>query len=103
MDVSKINPENNAGLLQEVGAQAQTHAAKKFMNNLDASEVSSASVDAIDLSSLEGLKDIVKSSPDVRTELVEEMKQAIADGSFDPSGNDIADALLEGDFGDLLN
>lgn len=72
---------------------------KKKGEKASASKDTAESSDKVSLSSsakdLASVKDAVKSTPDIRVELVAELKVKIESGQYDVSGKDVAEKIVQ--------
>lgn len=80
-------------LMQPIASKAQVSGAEKSLGGSKPSVVSSASDDT-QLSRAASLASEAASLRDVRTEKVEAVKAAIADGSYSVSSADVAQSLV---------
>lgn len=88
-----MNIHHALPLIQPLANEAQVSGAEKSSNGATPSLVSSASDDA-QLSRAASLVSQAASLPDVRTEKVEAVKTAIADGSYNVTSADVAQSLV---------
>lgn len=88
-----MNIHNALPLMQPIANEAQVSGAEKSLSGSKPSMVSSAGDDA-QLSRAASLASEAASLPDVRTEKVDAVKAAIADGSYNVSSADVAQSLV---------
>lgn len=75
--------------LYSASKPANTNKAQSNVSFKDKLNISSAGKD------LQVAREALSKTPDVRTDKVNELKSAIANGTYDVSGEDFADKLLE--------
>lgn len=88
-----MNIHNSLPLMQPIASEAQVSGAEKSLSGSKPSLVSTA-IDEDQLSRAASLVSEAASLPDVRSEKVEAVKAAIADGSYDVSSADVAQSLV---------
>lgn len=88
-----MNIHNALPLIQPLANEAQVSGVEKSLNSSQPSLVSSTSDDA-QLSRAASLASQAASISDVRTEKVEAVRSAIADGSYNVSSADLAQSLV---------
>lgn len=90
-----MNIHNAMPLIQPLAAEAQVSGVEKASNPPapKPSLVSSAN-DEAQVSTAASLANQASSLPDVRSEKVESVKSAIADGSYNVSSSDVAQSML---------
>lgn len=84
---------HNALPLAQSAKESQVSGAEKSLNGAQPSLVSSASDDS-ELSRAASLTSEAASLPDVRSEKVEAIKAAIADGTYNVSSADVAQSIV---------
>ncbi len=94
MDISRIGQENVNDAV-ELSKALDSGAAKKA--SAEATQSLIAETDSAELSSrgkeLKELKEVLENLPEIREKKVAQLKKAIADGSFDPSGLEIVESM----------
>jgi negative regulator of flagellin synthesis FlgM len=86
--------------------KANEAASKKKTSASSGESVSVSGSDSVSLSSsakvLAGMKNSLSSTPDVRTDLVADLKSRIANGTYDVSGRQIAEKMVQTAVEDLF-
>lgn len=97
MSSIKINNINNPDSIQSIGRNDVKQTAKSDNQAVESKGL--AENDKVKLSSVAQetgkLIDQLKELPDVRQDRVAELKQQISSGSFQPTGTEIAEAILK--------
>ncbi|PLX71327.1 MAG: flagellar biosynthesis anti-sigma factor FlgM [Denitrovibrio sp.] len=79
---------------------------RKKADKSDSSKESAKSGDSVSLSSsatdVSNVKDAIKSSPDIRVELVSELKVKIENGQYNVSGREVAEKIVQTAIDDLF-
>lgn len=89
LDMNKLNETSDK---KKGGKSAQ----KSSSSSSDTVSLSSSAKDA------SSIKDSVKSSPDIRVELVHELKVKIDSGQYNVSGKDVAEKIVQTAIDDLF-
>lgn len=105
MDINNLNGNNGADeaveLTKALGAaesyaKSNKTAAKDVSKAADSSELSAKALE------LNEVRKVLDNIPEIRENKVAQLKKAIADGSFDPSGSEIADSFSDEFIEELL-
>ena len=93
---------NNYNVVQDSNMQRVDNSAAQRQEAPQGQDPVSSKRDRVDLSAtsqkVDALRDLVNAVPEVRTDRVEALKAAVQNGTYNVSGQQIADKIIDGDY-----